>query len=115
MICGIALNAAENYTTYLTQNATFARAAGFLSLLKNSTNFGTKCDQHLKPKKSNTNKREKTTSNGGSAKRNNLSKNVTFDKTLGNMLFNKNLSKNKAIIIPQSQFSNRTLMSGVSI
>jgi hypothetical protein len=38
-ICAIVPNAAENYNTCPVRNVTFARAAVFLSLLKNSTNY----------------------------------------------------------------------------
>ena len=60
-ICDIALNAAANYITHHSRNVTFARAAVFLSLLKNSTSCAKSNDQTMRPKRSSINSREKTT------------------------------------------------------
>ena len=77
-ICDIALNAAANYTTRPVQNVMFARAAVFLSLLKNSTSCVKSWDQDSKLKRSSIVSRERITWSGGSARKNSMCQNITF-------------------------------------
>jgi len=76
--CDIVLNAAANYTTGPVRKVMFARVADFLSLLKSFTSYVKSKDQNSKPMRNSTNKRERITLSGGSARKNSICKNVTF-------------------------------------
>ena len=61
ILCDTVLNAAANCITRPIQNVMFARAAAFLSLLKNSTNCGKNKDPNSRLKRISANKPEKIT------------------------------------------------------
>ena len=61
VLCDIVLNAAANYNMCPVQNGMFARAAAFLSLLKNFMSCGKNKDPTLRQKRTSANKQERIT------------------------------------------------------